>query len=130
MSSKSVLTGAQEILKILEILQISHNLQLPKTWYGRKTLFQQRSYSSVKHLENDERWDFWIQNRKERWLRKAGWHQKSFRLSRGEFLRNEECVMSVVNSGIPRLEVTDPTVLSIKELISWGSQLYVTNPYV
>ena len=34
--------------------------------------------------------------------------------------RNEECVMSVVNLGIPRLKVTDPTVLSIKELISWG----------
>ena len=26
--------------------------------------------------------------------------------------------MSVVNPGIPRLKVTDPTVLSIKELIS------------
>ena len=34
--------------------------------------------------------------------------------------KNEECIMSVVNPGIPRVKVTDPTVLSIKELISWG----------
>ena len=35
--------------------------------------------------------------------------------------KNEECIMSVVNPGIPRLKVTDPTVLSIKELISCSS---------
>ena len=29
-----------------------------------------------------------------------------------------QCIMSVINPGIPRLKVTDPTVLSIKELIS------------
>ena len=34
--------------------------------------------------------------------------------------KNEECIMSVVNPGIPRVKVTDPTVLSIKELISRG----------
>ena len=42
--------------------------------------------------------------------------------------KNEECIMSVVNPGIPRVKVTDPTVLSIKELISRGGAQSLEQP--